>query len=89
MTYIPARHHLDKRASAVAADARDRDPDELLTTAATAEWLGLSSQWLEIGRHRGYGPHYIRLSPRRIRYRRADVLVWLKLRSHQAVAEYR
>ena len=89
MTYIPQRHHIDRRAGDVAGAAADRNPEELLTTAGTAEWLGISSQWLEIARHGGYGPRYVRLSPRRIRYRRSDVLAWLEERSHRAVAEYR
>jgi predicted DNA-binding transcriptional regulator AlpA len=94
---IPKRHHIDRRAGDLlletAADALAHagcsyDPDELLSTAAVSEWLSLSMQWLEIGRHRGYGPRYCKLSPRRVRYRRADVLTWLAERTYQATAEY-
>jgi hypothetical protein len=45
----------------------DGDPDEMLSTVQVAQLLAVSSQWLEIGRHQGYGPKYIRLSPRRVR----------------------
>lgn len=85
---LPLRHHLDRRAADIAESASDKSPDELLTTAATAEWLGISSQWLEIGRSKGYGPPFVRLSTRRVRYHRADVLAWLASRTHASTAEY-
>ena len=86
----PRRHHLDRRASDLAAaGAAAGDPDDLLTTSEVAEWLGLSTPWLEIGRCKDYGPRYVRLSPRRVRYRRADVLAWLADRTHANTAEYR
>ena len=54
-----------------------------------AEWLGVSKQFLEIGRgKKSYGPRFIKLSPRKIRYRRTDVLVWLEQRSHASTSEY-
>jgi predicted DNA-binding transcriptional regulator AlpA len=81
------RHHLDKRADAVAA-AGAGAPDDLISTKELATWLGLSEQWVEIGRHRGYGPPFLRLTPRRVRYRRCDVLAWLEQRRHQSTAEY-
>ncbi|MER8780339.1 helix-turn-helix domain-containing protein [Mesorhizobium sp. M0954] len=75
--------HLDKRAdnlvSAVAGDDED-----LLNTAQTAKLLGVSTQWLEIGRTKGYGPPFIRIGLRNIRYRRDSLREWLKSR-----AEYR
>jgi predicted DNA-binding transcriptional regulator AlpA len=85
----PQNHHLDKRAS----DLADRiagggDEDELLSTKQIATLLGVSQQWLEIGRTRGYGVPFVRLSPRRVRYRRSDVIAWLKHRTHHATAEY-
>ena len=80
-------HHLDKRAADIAAQG-EGPLDDLLDTPAIARWLGVSTQWLEIGRYRGYGPTYLRLSPRRVRFRRRDVLAWLEARAHQATAEY-
>jgi hypothetical protein len=81
------RHHIDKRASFLAAVPGS--DDELLTTGLTAIWLGVSTQWLEIGRIRGYGPTFERLGPKLIRYRRGNVREWLASRSHSSTAEYR
>jgi predicted DNA-binding transcriptional regulator AlpA len=83
----PVRHHLDRRASAIVAADVGAD-DELLTTRQTADWLGVSTQWLEIGRGKNYGPKFTRVSSRVIRYRRGDVLKWLKTRTHSNTAEY-
>jgi predicted DNA-binding transcriptional regulator AlpA len=85
---IPRRHHLDRRADDIAESAADKSPDDLLTTVATAEWLGVSHQWLEIGRSKGWGPPFVRLSTRRVRYHRADVLGWLSERTHASTAGY-
>jgi hypothetical protein len=84
----PERHHIDKRAAAIAAAAAGVDDDQLLSTPQTALWLGVSTQFLEIGRHRGYGPPFERLSARVIRYRRGKVRAWLDERSHQSTKEY-
>jgi predicted DNA-binding transcriptional regulator AlpA len=77
---IPVKHHLDRRAADLAETGRG-DPDSLLSTPALAEWLTVSAQWLEIGRSKGYGPKFVRLSPSRVRYRRSDVLDWLASRT--------
>jgi predicted DNA-binding transcriptional regulator AlpA len=85
----PGRHHLDRRADHLAREgAAAGDTDDLLDTKALAAWLGVSTQFLEIGRHRGYGPRFVRLSTRRTRYRRGDVIDWLRERTHAATAEY-
>ena len=82
------RHHLDRRADQLAELGTRGSPDDLLTTPAVAEWLGVSTQWLEIGRSKGYGPRFVRLSTRRVRYRRSDVLDWLGTRTCASTAEY-
>jgi len=85
----PQSHHLDKRASDIAERvAEGGDQDELLSTKQTATLLGVSQQWLEIGRTRGYGVPFVRLSARRVRYRRSDVIAWLNQRTHQATVAY-
>jgi hypothetical protein len=84
----PKRHHLDRRAHALAAQAVTNNPEELMDTRAVAEWLSVSTVWLEIGRSRGYGPRFTHLSARVIRYRRGDVLKWLKARTHASTSEY-
>jgi hypothetical protein len=83
----PRHHHIDKRAVEVAAQPVVI-PDDLLSTTQVAGWLDVSPQFLETARHRGYGPKYLRLSPRRIRYRRQDVLNWLSERAHSRTSEY-
>ena len=80
------RYHIDKRAAGLLLGAIN--DESLLTTAETAQWLGVSTQWLEIGRHRGYGPPFERLSPRCVRYRRSKVCAWLDARSYTHTAEY-
>jgi predicted DNA-binding transcriptional regulator AlpA len=84
----PQRHHLDRRAADIAAEAAEGDCDDLMTTSELAEMLGISVQWLEIGRSKSYGPPFVRLSPRRVRYNRSDVIAWLAERTHAATSEY-
>jgi hypothetical protein len=83
----PQHFHLDKRAAGLATVAGD--DDELLDTKAEAKWLGVSEQWLEIGRVRGYGLEYERLAPRVIRYQRGKTRRWLAERSHRCTSEYK
>jgi hypothetical protein len=84
----PKHHHLDKRAADLIA-AGAGDPDDMLTTKELAAWFGVSTQWLEIGRSRGYGPLFVRLSPRMTRYKRSAALAWLAEREHASTAAYR
>lgn len=84
---VPIRHHLDRRAADLLAEGAG-DPDDLISTSDLAEWLGVSVQWVEIGRSKGWSPPFIKLSPRRIRYRRQAVLEWLRARSFASTAEY-
>ena len=89
MPKSPKSHHLDQRASEIATHpVADGPPDQLLSTRQVADWLGVSVQFLEIGRHRGYGPRFVRLGPRKIVYRRADILHWLGTRTHASTKEY-
>jgi predicted DNA-binding transcriptional regulator AlpA len=85
---LPKRHYIDRRADRLVEDGRG-PPDDLLNTRQVADWLQVSEAWLEIGRSKGYGPKYLRLGHKRVRYRREDVLTWLKARTHQCVSEYR
>jgi predicted DNA-binding transcriptional regulator AlpA len=79
------RFHLDKRAHSLAKQGPGA-PDDLLNTRELADWLGVSRLWLELGRARNYGPKFMRLGPRMVRYRRADVLAWLDARANAAQA---
>ena len=79
--------HIDRRAERLLRDhISDGPDDESLTTQDVADWLGVSTQFLEISRHRGTGPRYVELSPRQIRYLRGDVRAWLKKRSRFSTA---
>ena len=55
--------------------------DDLLDQRQAAVRLGLpSSRTLEAWRHRGYGPRFLRLSPRLVRDRASDIDQWLAAR---------
>ena len=88
MAEPPRRHHIDRRAHQLISLAEREPEDQLLNTKQLAHFLGVSVQWCEIGRCKGYGPPFIRISPKRIRYRWGDILAWLKERTHFATSEY-
>jgi predicted DNA-binding transcriptional regulator AlpA len=79
-------HHLDRRADQIASDGGE--DDELLSTIKLASWLGVSTQWVEIGRSKKYGPEFVRLGPRHIVYRRSDVIKWLRARTFASTSDY-
>lgn len=81
------RHHLDRRAHKLIADS-DGSDDDMLSPRAVCDWLGVSDHWLAIGRSKGYGPPFRRLSSQVIRYPRGDVKAWLATRMHRSTAEY-
>jgi len=87
-TVTKKNFHIDKRARQIVDFVNDGDPDETLDTTQTAQLLGVSHQWLEIQRCKTGGPPFIRLAPRMVRYRRADLVKWLKARTHLTTAEY-
>jgi hypothetical protein len=82
------RLHLDRRAGQLAAAVPDADADNHLTTLQVANWLGVSTQWLEIQRMQEGGPPFLRLAPQLIRYRRDQVVAWLKEREFKFTAQY-
>jgi predicted DNA-binding transcriptional regulator AlpA len=82
----PRQHHLDRRAAEIKAASPGAD-DELLNTVETAAWLGCSTQWLTIGRHRGYGPPFEKLAPKMVRYRRSVVRAWLDSRTRTSTVK--
>jgi predicted DNA-binding transcriptional regulator AlpA len=79
--------HIDKRAAQIVA-AGAGDNDELLTTKALAEWLGVSETWVEIARVRGNGPPYEKIAPRIVRYRVGKVKAWLDERSRTCTKDH-
>lgn len=86
---IPQNHHLDKRAAKIAESIPVNAPDTLLCTKQAAALMGLSPSWLNQARSKGYGPPFVRLSPRKIVYRLGDIRLWLNDRHHHSTAEYR
>ena len=85
---MPKKHHLDRRAGAIAA-AGPGPEDDLLSTQQVADWFGVSIQWLEIGRCKGNGPPFERLGPGLIKYRRGKLLKWLDEREYTHTKQYR
>jgi hypothetical protein len=82
----PKSLHLDKRVDQIIAQNSGR-PDELLSDQSLARWLGVSNQWPHQARIGGYGPPYLVIGPRRIRYRRDQVNAWLSSRQVRSTAE--
>ena len=82
------RHHLDRRADKIMAAAIEAADDELLTTKEVADWFSVSEEWLEIGRSKNYGPAFVRLAPRIVRYWRSACREYLRSRTFASTAEY-
>lgn len=57
---------------------------EVLTERNVSEWLGISQPTLSRHRRDGTGPSFLRLSARRIGYRRNAVEAWLKEQEQQS-----
>jgi predicted DNA-binding transcriptional regulator AlpA len=62
-------------------------PIPLLTEKDLSSWLGISLPSLQRMRSRGTGPRFVRLSERRIAYRRSDVDAWLAARITDRIHE--
>lgn len=77
--------HLDKRAEKLIGDLDGLADDLLLNTKDTANLLGVSESWLERGRLESYsyGPPWISLAPRCLRYRVSDLRRWLRWRPNR------
>ncbi|XIA62196.1 hypothetical protein ACFIOY_21380 [Bradyrhizobium sp. TZ2] len=79
------RHHLDRRADRLADEGEKGAADELLSSCQVAHWLGVSENWMSSGRIRNYGPPITQPFPEVIRYRRRDVVKWLRARASVCV----
>lgn len=60
-----------------ARNARAVTAPEYFDTIDAARYLGVSVQYLEIGRCRGYGPVYVRVGGKCIRYKRSVLDQWM------------
>lgn len=49
----------------------------LLTQEQAAAFLGLSPRTLEAWRRTSHGPAFVRIGPRRVRYRQETIQAWL------------
>jgi predicted DNA-binding transcriptional regulator AlpA len=63
------------------------DEPTILTERQVARWLGLGEATVYRLRHEGTGPAFIRLSARRVGYRRSAVEAWLKARERDGVSD--
>lgn len=59
----------------------------LLDGVAAAAFLGVSKRTLENWRTKGGGPRYLKLTERLVRYRVADLTLWLAAREFGNTAE--
>jgi hypothetical protein len=84
-THHPKFHLLDRRAHRLVGV--HLHPEETLSAKEGAARLDVSVQFLEIGRTRGYGPKFVRIAKRLVRYRVGDVLDWLKSRTRACTSE--
>jgi predicted DNA-binding transcriptional regulator AlpA len=66
--------------------AMDTGPD-ILSERQVSDWLGLSEPTLFRHRRDGTGPTFIRLSARRVAYRRSAVEVWLSQHERKALSD--
>jgi hypothetical protein len=53
------------------------EPDRFYTTVEVAEILSCATVTLEQWRARDMGPPYVKLAPKCVRYRGADLATWL------------
>lgn len=60
-------------------------PDKLLTTAEAAEYLGMSTGWLNNQRYLGRGPRYVKMG--HVRYSFIDLVEFVKAHSRWNTSE--
>ena len=59
----------------------------LLTTRQAADYLGVQPRMLEMRRHRGGGPPFVRLSARAVRYRMSDLDDFIERRLRNSTSD--
>jgi hypothetical protein len=82
----PKTFKIDKSLAAAISRAPVGGDDDLLNTPAAAVWLGVSTQWLELGRCKKFGPPFIKITKRLVRYRKRDLLDYLQSRTRTMTA---
>ena len=73
---------LDRRARFLMSELKDGEPDDVYTSRTLAHVLGVSTQFLDIGRMKthDYGPKFFYFGIQ-VGYRRDEVLKWLEKRA--------
>jgi len=84
--HVPQRLSVDKRANQLIEQGAG-DDDNVLTSSQVAEWLKISVAWLNQARIGAYGPPYAMLDDQTVRYKKSDVLGWLKERTYRSTNE--
>ena len=59
------------------SDATAPEQERLLTSQEAADFLGLTTRFLEMRRFKGGGPPFIRVSGRCVRYLTSDLRAWV------------
>ena len=79
---------LEQQTLPVASKAHDPQSDPLLTTRESAKYLNVSKSYLDKLRVYGGGPEFLRLSKRKILYRRSALNRWAHERRFNSTSEY-
>ena len=65
--------------------------DDLMSSKEAAKLLGIKSNTLEVWRHQGRGPQFVKLGDSRqsmVRYLRSAVITWVAQRSFSSTSGY-
>jgi predicted DNA-binding transcriptional regulator AlpA len=65
------------------------DPNRLLRPRQAATLLGVTTRALDAWRYQGRGPQFVRVSQRCVRYRRRDLLDWMRSRLDGPTRKFR
>jgi predicted DNA-binding transcriptional regulator AlpA len=87
----PPHHGFGFSAGPLAGNLHVNTTDELLDNEQTAALLGLKPNTLEIWRHKGKGPEFLKLgdTPQApVRYVRSKVMDWLARRSFESTSAF-
>ncbi len=63
-------------------DANKETDQKLLLTEEAAAFLALTPETLARWRIIGYGPKFVRISSRAVRYRKRDLIAWAEANLH-------
>lgn len=66
---------------------QEQEQDGLLTPSDAAIYLSMTPRFLEVRRHLGDGPPFVRISSRAIRYFRSDLREWAEARRRTSTSD--